>query len=462
MSKLLSKPEPMTSAPRRVPLWRSSVHSLGTSIIAIVLAVAINIVLARALGPQGKGSYELALASTALLSIMLGFSLPVGVTYVVARGRANLRALVRQLAGVVTLFGLLAAAILYLLRQTSLSPSFIPPEMENGIVILMALTAGAMEASNYWRAILNGRQEIIRANRGDLLSRAAHVVILLVAVAILAHMRQPATPTLFIAVNLAVLVLTNIIFLKILRSALQPSPGPSGLAEVVAYAFPCFLGNFIQFLNYRLDVFLVNYFSGRDAVGLYTLAVSLGQMIWLVSRAAATVLLPNVAALQEAADANAQRTAQITRVAFGLSLASALALAVVAAPLVPLVFGSAFHPSVTPLFWLLPGIVVFSAANVLASYFAGIGKPRLNLYVAWAGLVVTIVFDLLLIPAFGIAGAAMASTLSYSTSTVVIVWLFVRQSRLPVRQVLVLTREDLALGISLLRSLFQRQRLEGR
>jgi O-antigen/teichoic acid export membrane protein len=334
--------------------------------------------------------------------------------------------------------------------------------MEGGIVILMALTACATEAANYWRAILNGRQEIIRANHGDLLSRAAHVIILLLAVGWLALNRRQGTPTLFITINLAVLILTNLIFLKILSPALRASSGPSGLAEVIKYAFPCYLGNFVQFLNYRLDVFLVNYFSGRDAVGLYTLAVSLGQMIWLVSRAAATVLLPNVAALQEAAAANANRTAQITRVALGLSLTSALGLALFAAPLVPLIFGAAFRPSVTPLLWLLPGIVAFSVANVIASYFAGIGKPRLNFYVALAGLAVTVLFDLLLIPALGIAGAAIASTLSYSASTAVIIWLFARESSLPVQRVLVPTRADFALGISLLRSLLQRQHPEAR
>lgn len=462
MSELPFPPDAVTTSPKRVPLWRSGVHALGTSIIAIFLAVTVNILLARALGPQGKGSYELALASTALLIIMLGFSLPVGITYVVARGRANVRTLTWQLAGVALLFGALALAVLQVLHLTPLSPSFIPPEMESGIVILMALTACATEAVNYWRAILNGRQEIIRANRGDLLSRAVHVVILLLAVGWLMLNRRQASPTLFIAINLAVLVLTNLIFLKILSPALRASTGPSGLAEVIAYAFPCYLGNFVQFLNYRLDVFLVNYFSGRDAVGLYTLAVALGQMIWLVSRAAATVLLPNVAALQEAATANANRTAQISRIAFGLSLISALGLTLFATPLVPLIFGAAFRPSVTPLLWLLPGIVAFSVANVIASYFAGIGKPRLNLYVALAGLAVTIVFDLLLIPTLGTAGAAIASTLSYSVSTAVIVWLFVRQSGVPVQQVLVPTREDLALGISLLRSLLQQKKLERR
>jgi O-antigen/teichoic acid export membrane protein len=127
-----------------------------------------------------------------------------------------------------------------------------------------------------------------------------------------------------------------------------------------------------------------------------------------------------------------------------------------------LIFGAAFRPSVTPLLWLLPGIVAFSVANVIASYFAGIGKPRLNFYVALAGLAVTVLFDLLLIPALGIAGAAIASTLSYSASTAVIIWLFVRESSLPVRRVLVPTRADFALGISLLRSLLQRQHPEAR
>ncbi len=457
MSELLSEPAPATIQSQRVPLWRSGIHALGTSVAGILLAFVNSVVIARALGPAGKGSYDLALTTAALLGIVLGFSLPVGTTYVVARGRANLRALVWQLVGMAFLLGILATAILYVLQNTNSAKYLVPADAGNWIVILVVVTTCLMETANYWRAILNGRQEIIQANRGDLISRTAHVIISLLALGILASKNQNASPALFIVINMAVLLLTNLIFLKMLGIALRPSPGPSGIREVLAYAFPCYLGNFLQFLNYRLDVFIVNYLSGRDALGLYTLAVSLAQMIWLVSKAAATVLLPNVAALQEAAAANAQRTAQITRVAFAISLASALLLALIAAPLVPWIFGEDYRPSVAPLLWLLPGIVAFSVTNVIASYLAGIGKPRLNLYVALTGLVVTIVLDLSLIPSFGIVGAAIASTLSYTTSTVIILWLFRRQSGLRVQQVLLPTREDIALGITLMRSMLQRQ-----
>jgi len=458
MSASLSEPELSITSPQRTPLWRSGVHSLFTSVIAIALAVANNILIARALGSAGKGSYDLALATAALLGIAIGLSLPVGITYIVARGHRNLRPLALQLAGVALVIGVLATAVLYILSQTGFATSFIPPDMGKWVIPLIVLSVVLTETVNYWRAMLNGRQEIIQANRNDLISRASHVLLLILIIAVISLQGHRASPVLFIAINIVVLSLTNLLFLKTLGIASQPRGGASGLREIMAYASTCYLSNFTQFLNYRLDVFIVTYFAGLKALGLYTLAVSLGQMIWLVSKAAATVLLPNTAALQEAGAANAKRTAQITRVAFAISLLSAL-LALFAAPLVPWIFGEEFRPSVAPLLWLLPGIVAFSIANVIASYLAGIGKPHLNFYVSLAGLVVTIALDLLLIPRFSIAGAAIASTLSYATSTAVIIWFFLRVSNLKLRQILLLTHEDVALGISLLRSLIQQYRL---
>jgi len=453
MTAPLSATESITPPPRRTPLWRSGVHALFTSIIAVILAVAVNVIIARALGSAGKGSYDLALTTAALLAIAVGFSLPVGITYVVARGRANLRPLARQLAGMAILFGVIAALVLFALRHTRFAASLIPTDMGAWAIPLIVFSMMLAETANYWRAMLNGQQKIIQANRNDLLSRAGHVLLLLIAVALL---RRGAAPAHFVMINIVVVILTNLIFLKTLRAALQPRPGASGLREIMAYSFSCSLSNFTQFLNYRLDVFIVTWFAGLQALGLYTLAVSLGQMIWLVSKAAATVLLPNVAALQDEVTGNARRTAQITRIAFGISLMAALLLALFAAPFVPWLFGEEFRPSVAPLLWLLPGIVAFSAANVIASYLAGAGKPRLNFYVSLAGLIITIALDLLLIPRFNIVGAAIASSLSYLTSTIVIIYFFVRASNIKIRQILWPTREDVALGISLLRTLAQR------
>ncbi|MCI0691260.1 polysaccharide biosynthesis C-terminal domain-containing protein [candidate division KSB1 bacterium] len=469
-------PASMAEAAPKTSLWRSGLHTLGTSIVSIPLTIATGIVVARALGPAGKGAYELALATAALLGIVLGFSLSSGVTYVVARGKAKLGALALQLAWFALLVGLLAIAILLALRRTYFADTFLPAEMRGWSIVAISLLLIFTEMSGYWRAMLLGRQEIIKANGRELISRAALFLFMLAAIGILAASGHQASAAGLVWVNVAVATLKSPLFLQALRpffsgSAIhQPMLAEkkswrapveaSGLSEVVKFASPSYLSNLAQFLNYRLDVFLVSFFAGAAAVGLYTLAVALAQTTWLLSTAAATVLLPRIAAQQASHSENAAQTARITRMALWVSIAMALLLALVAEPLVTLIYGQAFRGSLAPLFWLLPGIVIFSAANVLASYIAGIGKPRLNFLVSLAGLFVTVTLNLLLIPRLNIVGAAISSTASYTTSTALILWFFKRESGVRGRHVLLPMAGDFALLFSQLRSLLRRPRVQ--
>jgi len=126
--------------------------------------------------------------------------------------------------------------------------------------------------------------------------------------------------------------------------------------------------------------------------------------------------------------------------------------------LLPLVFGAAFRESVPALMWLLPGVTIFSIANVIGSYLAGIGKPHLNLAVALVGLVVTVALDFVLIPWLGIIGAAIASTLSYLATTLAIIAIFVHETRMPAGRVLLITGEDLNLISEMIRRVLGAQR----
>ncbi|HWP47297.1 MAG TPA: flippase [Candidatus Limnocylindrales bacterium] len=480
----------------KTSLWFSSLHTLGTSVISIPLGLVSSILIARTLGPAGKGSYDLVLVTTTLLSMILGFSIPSGITYVVARGKAALDLLFLKLILTALLQGLLAVMLLYTLPYTGYSTLFLPPQTGNGIITAIVISLVFSLLSGYWRAILIGLQQITLANKADLLSRVLQPVLLLAGIGILILLKHQPSPPIFIWINVAVIILTNLIFLRVLYPSSPPllklqergkggegvgevrsnkptpeSPSPSspwrslfylstrdtsGFGEILRYAFPCYLANLIQFLNYRLDVFIVSFFVGVKGVGLYTLAVSLAQLIWLISNAAATVLLPRVAALQDIVSENVTRTTQITRVSFWLSFISALFLALLADQILPWVYGEAFRQSITPLLGLLPGIVAFSVVNVLASYIAGIGKPQLNLAVSSVGLVVTVIFDLWLIPRFDIFGAAIASTFSYSISALLTLEIFTRKSKVPVRQVLLLTSEDIGGVILLLQKLVKR------
>lgn len=126
--------------------------------------------------------------------------------------------------------------------------------------------------------------------------------------------------------------------------------------------------------------------------------------------------------------------------------------------LLPLIYGSAFRESVPAMMWLLPGVTIFSVTNVVASYLAGIGKPHLNFATSLVGLVVTVVLDFVLIPWLGITGAALASSMSYLTTTLAIIAIFVHETGIPPGRVLLITGDDLSLMSAMIRQTLRGQR----
>ncbi len=85
----------------------------------------------------------------------------------------------------------------------------------------------------------------------------------------------------------------------------------------------------------------------------------------------------------------------------------------VAQPLVEVVFGPEFLPSVTPALWLLPASIAFAIYSVVLSYYYSIGSLTVVVLVPLVGLVANICLNLLLIPLYGIVAAAVASSFSY-------------------------------------------------
>jgi O-antigen/teichoic acid export membrane protein len=426
-----------------------SLHSLGTNLILLPLNILGSIIIARSIGPGEKGNLDLIVATATLLVMVLSFSLQAGATFIVARGGVNMRLLALKLLMFAVLQGLGASVLLAGLRILGRSSLLIPDKIGNWVIAGVAVFVCCEMLGNYLRAMLNGKQQIVKVNKAELVGRFSQVVFLfMMAGALYATGKRVFVAALF-GLSIGVTILIDLLLIKSLYPYLRQSIGTSSVVPLITFAIPAYFANLTQFLNYRLDVFIVGHFAGSASVGRYTLAVSLAQLLWLLSNAAASVLLPKIAA--DNSPENAQHTARVTRLTLMASLASGIALAVFANYALPLLYGEAFRPSVAALLYLLPGVVVFSIANVLASYLAGIGKPQLNLLVSFSSLFFTVTLDLILIPKMDFLGAALTSTVSYSWAAFLITWLFVRETKLPVRNLLLPTMDD----VRLLGSIFE-------
>jgi stage V sporulation protein B len=426
-----------------------TLHAFGVNIFLLPLGIATSVLIARSVGPTGKGTLDLIVATSALLAMLLGLSLPQGIMFVVAQGKVAANALASQLAFVSILQALGAVGMVSLLRLTGYSKMFLP-DWGLWIVAGLVLYVWLEILNKFWGAILAGQQQIAVVNNAELVGRLAQFTSLFILAGGLYLFGNQLTVGMLFLVTLSASILISLILITSLGFKFELSRDLSGLKAALAFALPCYAANTAQFLNYKLDVFVVGFFAGATSVGRYTLAVSLAQLLWLMSNSVATVLLPKVAAATDVGD-SVRQTTRVTRLSLWATAICALVLALLGTQAIPLLYGEAFRPSILALLWLLPGVVVFSIANVLAAHIAGIGKPQRNLLVSGISLVITIALDLILIPKLGIVGASIASTVSYSVSALLLIIFFIGETGASLRQVLLPTSEDLRLLLSVMK-----------
>jgi O-antigen/teichoic acid export membrane protein len=211
------------------------------------------------------------------------------------------------------------------------------------------------------------------------------------------------------------------------------------------------LGALVQLLNYRLDVFLILFFVDTAGVGLYTVASSQTEGLWIIADSVAIVLLTNITS----GDAdNAARITPVTcRNTLLVTAVGAVGAAAIAGLWIPAVFGAKYEASVAPYIWLLPGTVALSGAKILASYVFSRGRPMINTWISVATLIVGIPVSVTLIALFGVSGAAIGTSISYILTLVLTAVAYHRLSGEPIMQALLPQRTDLPLYLNLVRSL---------
>jgi O-antigen/teichoic acid export membrane protein len=141
-----------------------------------------------------------------------------------------------------------------------------------------------------------------------------------------------------------------------------------------------------------------------------------------------------------------------------LAVAATLGNAVFAPLVIIYLYGPRFHPALLPLFILLPSMWFLGTGTVVAGDLRGRGRPGLSSAVAGASVAVTVVLDVVLIPLFGVPAAAIVSVIAYVVYGVLSLIALSRVSKIPVRELVVPTRQDLALYPAAARRLLQRSR----
>jgi O-antigen/teichoic acid export membrane protein len=186
------------------------------------------------------------------------------------------------------------------------------------------------------------------------------------------------------------------------------------------------LSGIMGLANFRLDVLVMTIFLTSRDIGLYGTANNV--MLPITSIPAAIALMTTSQAARLQADGGTRAAASATwrssRQAFVIALVGGAALAVAAPVIVPALVGNAYRPSI-PIVWILiSGYIARAVIGVVQAGANGMRRPRVGYLGEGVGLAATVVLLPLLLPRWGITGAAITSSISYClTAATVTVWL---------------------------------------
>jgi O-antigen/teichoic acid export membrane protein len=195
-------------------------------------------------------------------------------------------------------------------------------------------------------------------------------------------------------------------------------------------------------LHFRIDQYMIAIFLDPAQVGLYAVAANLTNLMLKVPDATGTVLYPRLAGAGSK-HAHAQ-TSAVCRHTLFIMLVGALGYLLFGPSLLRLLYGDAYDGAVRPMLLMLPGVVMLSLYLLLTRNFTGRNRQQVNIVAACVALAVNVGLNAFLIPRYGIAGAAVSTSVSYGLAALILLVMFVRESGHSVAETLLVRPAELA------------------
>ena len=407
--------EPEAYVPPAPARLRTDVFlTFGGKATVLALGFAIVAVVARELGTAETGSFLVAYSLTLLLSQVGGLGLTTANPYFVAREPS-------RIAQIVSNSIWLAAALGTALALAGASIKVLFPGALEGlgwaplIVTLVGLPGGL--ATYFLQSVLLGEGRMVAYNGIE----AAQTAVTLVAIAV-GFVAFDFRLTGTLAVIVVIRYVAAAAYLTLLPR--HVSLFDRALARrMFAYGFRAYVAIVLSYLIVRVDLLLVNAFLGRKEAGLYGVAATIADGMFVIPMVISINLFPRVARGDPA-----QATAEVFRSVAVLYGLLCLVTIPIAGPAITTFFGDSYADATNLYYLLLPGVYAYGMVTILSSHFAGRGFPRAVIVVWIFGIALNLVLNVLLLPGRSAWVASVTSSVSYGILLVLHMWLFAREA----------------------------------
>lgn len=388
----------------------------GGQVLFALLSMAVGVLYARNLGPDGMGQFELFSTTRSIATTLFTLGLGMSAIYYVNNRKLPLE----QAATSIFKISLLTWAVLAVALSVLVCglPGYfghvLPP-----VAAAYAFGVGGNTAMCLLRPVLMARLE---ARKFTLVNLAMPASLLAFggAAARLGVLTTPLAIVLLGVSALASLVMVTYYLRPHIRLS-QPIDWPL-VGRLAGYGLPLMAGDILLVLAGSTTILLLRYLKPEafDAIGLFTRATAIAALISLVPSAVRPLLYSNWAGMT--GQVRSRQVEMAARMAFTFGVVVALVIALTGRFLIVLLYGRQFEGAAAALNLLVFGTPFVSLSTVYISLSRGDGQALLVTCILAAAVAIVLLVGWMLIPGLGIEGAAIASLCGNAFTALASMW----------------------------------------
>ncbi|MDD3985111.1 MAG: flippase [Methanobacterium sp.] len=388
-----------------------------------------KIAMTNLLGEVGYGILSLTMPLQGFFIIIAGAGLPPAIAKYVSQYHAQnnvemVKAIISVATIMMTVFGLIFSVLIFFLAQPIAialhNPDATLPFQLIALITPFSVIVGAM------RGTFQGFYQMTNI----LLTRAMELIFMVVMAIILVYAGLYVAGAVIgtamgfmAALGIAIYLFQRDVRKKLIRprnllsKAITPIDfnDKIGIAwMLIFFSIPIVITGLAELALYDIATIIIPIYYPISYAGYFNVSSTIARLPLIISMAVATSVLPATAEAMSLKDHDLMNIyiKQSYRYVSFFVIPLCVGTIIFASPILNLLFGEKFLPGTAALQILAVGMFFFTLYTISSSISQGLGKPRLPMYALVAGTTIDLILSLILIPPWGINGAAIATTLS--------------------------------------------------
>jgi O-antigen/teichoic acid export membrane protein len=376
--------------------------TLGSKAAILTLNVLATVVVARVLGPSGRGAIAVGFSFSLLLVQLGSLGLQSANPYFAVRKPRDIGTIVLNTIWGTAIIGAILVLVALLIRAWF-------PSLLRGLdwtdTIVLSVGIPAMLAAQLLQSVFLAEGRMGIYNGVELAGNILVFVGLVVGLAVL-HIGVLGAIVVMVSVNWAMAL--TFLALQHSQTPRLTEPDPGLFWRMLKYGFRIYMTTFVAFMVGRINLILVGAYLGSAQAGYYSIGLAIAEGMYILPSVVAINLFPRIAR-----DGPFEKSATMFRVLCVLFGGLCLLTIPLAAPTIHLLYGSRFAEATGIYYWMLPGIFSYGMIHVLSYHFAGRGFPLEAVLVWVPGMLLNLLIIGVFLPGHPAYIAAIASSSAY-------------------------------------------------